>query len=272
MKEQLLSELEEHSEMISLLLSDLKKHVAVQVSSTQMRLQAKEIAMAWFNKIKPMLEKVNLEAIPLGNLSDSFERLLQYSKKVSRTSSYIALLEPLSKRYVEDLMHVVEIKNFQIQSGCNIDPYLEGLLEDDKDYLLEAAKCAREDCIRASIIMGWCATINRIHQKIVNLGFTNFNQATSEMKSKSQGRYKRFTKEYNINSLSELREVFDTDLLWILEYLQLIDVNQHERLRHCFLLRNNCGHPGDAPITGENLYSFYSDVSQIILKNKAFNS
>ncbi len=94
----------------------------------------------------------------------------------------------------------------------------------------------------------------------------------AEMKDRSFGRYKRFSKKYNIASLSELREVFDTDLLWVLEYLGLIDSNQHERLRHCFLFRNNSGHPGEAPITGENLYSFYSDVSHIVLKNKKFDT
>jgi hypothetical protein len=70
--------------------------------------------------------------------------------------------------------------------------------------------------------------------------------------------------------LSELQTVFDTDLLWVLEYLQLIDGNQHQRLRYCFEFRNNSAHPGKAPIKGENLYSFYSDISEIVLKNPKF--
>jgi len=90
------------------------------------------------------------------------------------------------------------------------------------------------------------------------------------MAGKTTGRFKFFTKKQAIQSRSELQTVFDTDLLWVLEYLQLIDNNQHQRLRHCFEFRNNSAHPGLAPIKGPNLYSFYSDISEIILKNEKF--
>ena len=142
--------------------------------------------------------------------------------------------------------------------------------EDEKDYLDEAAKCARQNCLRAAIILGWCAAMNRMHRKISEEGFSNFNRATRDMKARTYGRFKRFNKEYRINSISELREVFDTDILWVLEFLGHIDSNEHQRLRYCFLLRNNSAHPGEAPITGENLYSFYSDIMRIVLKNKRF--
>ena len=33
---------------------------------------------------------------------------------------------------------------------------------------------------------------------------------------------------------------------------------------------NNSAHPGLAPIKGANLYSFYSDISEIVLKNDKF--
>jgi len=86
------------------------------------------------------------------------------------------------------------------------------------------------------------------------------------MAAKTSGR----TKKYAVDSRSELQRIFDTDILFILEYLQLIDSNQHARLRHCFDLRNHSAHPGQAPITGENLYSFFSDITQIVLKNPKF--
>ena len=75
------------------------------------------------------------------------------------------------------------------------------------------------------------------------------------MHAKITGRFKPFRKQFTIESKSELQTVFDTDLLWVLEYLELIDNNQHQRLRHCFELRNNSAHPGLAPIKGPNLYS-----------------
>jgi hypothetical protein len=52
--------------------------------------------------------------------------------------------------------------------------------------------------------------------------------------------------------------------------LELIDGNQHQRLRFCFELRNNSAHPGQAPIEPENVYSFYSDITKIVLNNPKF--
>jgi hypothetical protein len=90
------------------------------------------------------------------------------------------------------------------------------------------------------------------------------------MTAKTTGRFKFFKKKYDVESMSELQRIFDTDLLWVLEFLELIDGNQHERLRYCFEFRNNSAHPGLAPIKGANLYSFYSDISEIVLKNEKF--
>jgi hypothetical protein len=70
--------------------------------------------------------------------------------------------------------------------------------------------------------------------------------------------------------MSELREVFDTDVLWIIEGLELIDSNQHTRLKSCFDMRCHSAHPGEAPITEYNLLSFYSDLDKIILSNPKF--
>ena len=57
--------------------------------------------------------------------------------------------------------------------------------------------------------------------------------------------------------------VFDSDLLWIIEGMQLIDSNQHTRLQSCFDLRNHSGHPGEAPVTEYSLLSFFSDLIEV---------
>jgi hypothetical protein len=110
-----------------------------------------------------------------------------------------------------------------------------------------------------------------MHKVIEKLGFDEFNKKSEEMKNINEGRFKRFKKSFNIHSLSELRAtVFDNDLLWVLEYWGLIDSNQHDRLSACFTLRNNSAHPGEAPITEENLASFYSDLKNIVFDNPKF--
>ena len=72
--------------------------------------------------------------------------------------------------------------------------------------------------------------------------------------------------------MAELQStVFDNDILWILEYWELIDSNQHDRLSICFTMRNNAGHPGKAIISPENLLSFYSDLKNYIFDNEHFS-
>lgn len=51
------------------------------------------------------------------------------------------------------------------------------------------------------------------------------------MAAQTNGRFKKFNQIQNVGSVGELREVFDTTLLWLIEGIQLIDSNEHTRLR-----------------------------------------
>jgi hypothetical protein len=138
------------------------------------------------------------------------------------------------------------------------------------DYLEEAIKCADNEFFRAAAVLGWCSAIDRIHNKIVQLGLDNFNVTSARLASQQQGRFKRYNKTFSVQTLSDLRQVFDTDILWILEGMGLLDINEHTRLRSCFDLRNQSAHPGDAPVTQYNLLSFFSDLKEIIFLNSKF--
>jgi len=143
--------------------------------------------------------------------------------------------------------------------------------EEEADYLTESINCARHGYLRASAVLAWNAAVHRMHTVVEKQGFEQFNKKTEEMKKIRQGRFKRFGKSFNVKSLSELRAaVFDNDLLWILEYCGLIDSNEHDRLSSCFTMRNNCAHPGEAPLTEENLASIFSDLKGIIFDNADF--
>ena len=90
------------------------------------------------------------------------------------------------------------------------------------------------------------------------------------MASQQTGRYKKFNQVQSVNSIGEIRGVFDTIVLWIVEGIGLIDSNQHTRLRSCFDIRCQSAHPGDARITSFNLLSFFSDLDQIVFSNTKF--
>ena len=65
--------------------------------------------------------------------------------------------------------------------------------------------------------------------------------------------------------------VFDSDILAILEGMEMIDVNQKTRLVSCFEMRCHSGHPGEAPITKYNVLSCFSDIVEIIFANSKFS-
>ena len=65
--------------------------------------------------------------------------------------------------------------------------------------------------------------------------------------------------------------VFDSDVLWVIEGMQLIDSNERTRLASCFDMRCHSGHPGSAPITKYNVISCFSDIVEIVLANPTFN-
>jgi len=113
--------------------------------------------------------------------------------------------------------------------------------------------------------------MDRIHKVIEQKGFDKFNKVSEVMKTQTKGRFKNFNKTFNVQSINDLQMIFDSDILWILEGMEMIDSNQKTRLSSCFELRCHSGHPGDAPITKYNVLSCFSDIIEIILANPTFS-
>ena len=267
MKEKLLELLASHLAMIISVQTRVRRYSSSRVQSAVLLNDVKASAQRWFDEIQPALGKTPISQETVGNMSQRFETLLRLSKSKPSKSGLLEAIQNCARPYQVELIHTIEISAFTPSATLSIAPYIEGLSTDEGEYLAEAQRCLDVNALRACIVLGWCATIARIHAKIEQIGYDKFSQATVEMAGRTTGRFKFFTKKLSIQSKSELQTVFDTDLLWVLEYLQLIDNNQHQRLRHCFEFRNNSAHPGLAPIKGPNLYSFYSDISEIVLKN-----
>lgn len=270
MKQKLLEATNTHLAALLDLQRRVRRYTGAQVQAGSLLTSVQQVAGGWFNSVRPALQAINFAPALVDHLSTEFERLLRLSRTRPRKTVLLSAIDDCVNPYKVDLIHQLEIGDFSTTAGLSIAPYIEGLRTDEGEYLAEAQRCLSVNGIRACIVLGWCATIARVQVKIAEIGFDKFSQATMEMSAKATGRFKPFTKKFDVSSLSELQTVFDTDILWVLEYMQLIDGNQHQRLRHCFELRNNSAHPGLAPIKGENLYAFYSDISEIVLRNSKF--
>lgn len=274
-KQELLDGLESFRNNLVNLRNDLLQLDKKRVWASQAIATSKEIAIEWFDAMEPILVHFGISSDVVSMYSDNFESLLKLVARSgpSKTSMQKAVDDVLSG-FSDDL--IVGVQKFSQPLGSSsaisyIDSILKNTQDDERNYLLEALDCVRVGAKRATVIMGWCAAIDRLHRKVESLGFDQFNQKSQEMKKKTTGRYKRFNKSFEISSIHELRaSVFDTDLLWVLEYWGLIDSNQHNRLSACYVMRTNSAHPGKARISDENLVSFFSDLRVIIFDNLIF--
>ncbi|HMH13024.1 MAG TPA: hypothetical protein VK578_07945 [Edaphobacter sp.] len=248
------------------------KEPGPRISKKAIRQKAEAIATVWFTDIASALSKDKLVASEVIEKYDvAFKKLLKLSSPNNQQDSYLDVLGWLLKGFRGDLVLPIQIAPRKEKEISALETILTGFVSTEEDnYFKEAAQCAKHDLLRASAVMGWCACIDRIHKTIEKIGYGKFNSTSHDMATQASGRFKRFNSPQNVTSISELREVFDSSILWILEGMQLIDNNQHTRLRSCFDLRCQSAHPGDAPVTEYNLMSFFSDINEIVFKNTKF--
>lgn len=241
------------------------------ITKKQTRYSVQSVAKKWFEDIEPLLEQFSISEPIKNKYHHYFSQLLQLSLKTSWKKTYKKIIKEILTDFKDDILIVIMKSAGKITSIAGLTKILENATEEEREYLNEALGCARHAFYRASMVLVWSAAVHRMQKTVEKLGFSEFNEKSKEIKRICDGRFKRFKKSFNVNSLSELRAtVFDTDLLWVLEYWELIDANQHERLSICFTMRNNAAHPGEAPITDVNLASAFSDLKNIIFDNPKF--
>ena len=231
------------------------------------------IAKAWFEQIEPSLNSFSIDEGSIKKYHESFTALLNLGlSKNIRKDSIVKISDKIMEDFKKDIVIPIIKKSSVGMDVNNLYPMLEHVTEAESEYLKEALDCASHQFLRDSVVLGWAAAISRIHTVIArNVGIEKFNEATKKMSAINEGRYKRYNSKYCLQSANELRTVFDSHLLWILEYLQFIDPNQHDRLEVNFTIRNNCAHPGDAPVKEPNIIAFFTDLNEIIFLNPKFN-
>jgi len=241
------------------------------VSKKATLLEIEKIGKNWFSDVRLLVLQYGIDDLDK-NFDPQFQKLLKLSSGTNRVNSFKEPLNYLAQHLKKDVLIKVQTTKLVEESGNGDFDKIIGKVIDqfENEYLKEAVGCVKAGFNKASVVLGWCACVDRIHRKIEELGFTQFNGACASMYAQKTGRFKRFEKKYTINSIGELREVFDNDILWVIEGMGLVDSNAHTRLKSCFDMRNHSGHPGEAPVTTYNILSFFSDIVEIVLANKKF--
>lgn len=251
----------------------LLKEKGLQIRRTSVIKKVSDLGKSWFDNLRVKVTPFCDEDI-LKKYDTEFEALIQLSlSSGNRKKSYLSHIDKIINSFNKEVILGIYTKpQTQDINHTVLDSLIADISNQEEcEYLKEAIGCAKHGYIRASTVLGWCATIDRIHNKIEEIGFTKFNVTAAQMASAVTGRFKRFPGVTTVTSISELRTIFDDQVLWVLEGMGLIDINQHTRLKSCFDMRNQSAHPGDAPITPYNLMSFFSDIKEIVFKNKSFS-
>ena len=248
------------------------------VNNQEERMVYEELASRWFGEFSKLLATYGVNKEIIDKYNASFKSILKLSSGLNRRSSYAKKFDVILKDFNDEIVIFIQTEAIEPEDtdSSELGPGIAEMLsrisdKDENEYLNEALGCWKNGYLKGATILIWCAAIDRIHRVIEQIGFLKFNNISTQMKSQTTGRFKRFSKEYNIQSISEMRStVFDSDLLWVLEGMQLIDANQRTRLASCFDMRCHSGHPGEAPITKYNVLSCFSDVVEIVLANPTF--
>jgi hypothetical protein len=249
---------------------DMKAETNARVFKNGLRQEAAALGADWHKNYAPSL-KHSLSLELTDKYGTLYKRLIQLSVPGSRRTLYLETLETIIRPFIADVIIPSHQGSLNAAAPSSFDAFFAGLSNaDESEYLKEAVACAREGHHRAAVVLGWSAAIDRIHRVVEHKGFAKFNNTSHQMSAATAGRYKKFTKAQNVNNLAEMREVFDSVILWVIEAMGLIDTNQHTRLGSCFDMRCHGAHPGNAPITPYNLMSFFSDLDQIVFMNPTF--
>lgn len=271
-KDELIKALTKLENDLKLLQKVISKQAGPQIKQQSIKEMVLRVARSWFEEIEKYLEFYGVANEIVSKYQKLFDNLLQMGFKNALKTRYVAIIGQLRQSFNSDIAVPVFRFSGDISSFAELDAILDSLTEEEKPLMKEAIECARSNFLRASVVLGWAAMIYRLHKSVEKMGFDNFNNKAEELSKIQDGRYKRVGKtNYHVHNMSELQAtVVDNALLWVLEYIGLIDNNQHDRLSACSVMRNNSAHPSSTTITEENVTSFYSDLKTIIFDNSKF--
>jgi hypothetical protein len=274
MKKPILEKVEAFKRDIQILKKEVTALTTVQVNRKGTRDKADAIATYWVEELRSPLEhKAKLPAELIEQTAADMKQLHVLSRPSNLKTSYLAVINRTLRKFEDKFVLPIKQSATEVESIFDLNKLVPGLANpDESDYLKEAIECAEAGHRRAAIVMGWCAVVGKFQQKIMRLGLDKFNAASRRINAQTSGKFKRWNKEFSCTTLSELQAVFDTDLIVVLEGMNLLDGNEAERLEVCFMYRNQSAHPSAAPIADPNVVAFFSDINAIVLQNPRFNS
>jgi hypothetical protein len=241
------------------------------VSGQALRKRIKDTHKRWL-PIAGVLEAGNIvDTGHLQEVSEAWTGLVKLANNPSPKKQYKALLKTIVGTTESDLLHKF-IKGSAIQT---IGDTLRKLVQPVADpellkYLDESIRCAETNCVRASVVLAWCAVAHMIHKKLTSLGVATLNTEFAKMKADKGLMFRSFTKDYVFSTDPDVQEAADAHLILLCRFLTYLDDTQYKHLKGALDLRNGCGHPTGYQPDPVKLQAYYADISQLVLLNPKF--
>jgi hypothetical protein len=264
-------ELEDVLEELVSIQKAVNKLTTASVSGASLRKRVKDIHKAWL-PVSGVLEAGNLvDAGQLQDASNAWASLVKLTNSASPKSQYKQLIKTIIEKTETELLHKF-IKGSAIQTiGDTLRKLVQPISDPDLlKYLDESIRCAETNCIRASVVLAWCAVAFKVHQKLVSLTMPVLTAEFGKMKADKGLMFRTFTRDYTFTTALDVQEAADAHLILMCRFLTYLDDTQYKHLKGALDLRNGCGHPTGYQPDPVKLQAYYSDITQLVLLNPNF--
>lgn len=250
---------------------DVSKLKTASVSGQALRKRVKDAHKSWL-PIAGVLETGNImDTTQLQEVSDSWVALAKLANSASPKKQYKKFLRIIITKTESDLLHKF-IKGSAIQTiGDTLRKLVQPIADPELlKYLDESIRCAETSCVRASVVLAWCAVAHMVHKKLASLGISTLNAEFAKMKADKGLMFRSFTKEYVFSTDPDVQEAADAHLILLCRFLTYLDDSQYKHLKGALDLRNGCGHPTGYQPDPVKLQAYYADITQLVLLNPKF--
>lgn len=250
---------------------DVNKLKTASVSGQALRKRVKNAHKTWL-PVAGVLENGNIvDTTPLQEVSDAWAAMVKLANGASPKKQYKALLKIITERTESELLHKF-IKGSAIQTvGDTLRKLVQPIANPELlKYLDESIRCAETNCVRASVVLAWCAVAHMIHKKLTSLGIVALNAEFVKMKADKGLMFRAFTKDYVFSTEPDIQEAADAHLILLCRFLTYLDDTQYKHLKSALDLRNGCGHPTGYQPDPLKLQAYFADITQLVLFNPKF--
>jgi hypothetical protein len=264
-------ELEDVLEALAGIQKDVNKLKTASVSGQALRKRVKDTHKRWL-PVAGVLETGDVvDVAHVQAVQADWTALVKLANGANPKRQYKPLLKSITANTEADLLHTF-IKGSAIQTiGDALRKLVQPVTDSDLlKYVDESIRCAERNCIRASVVLAWCAVAHKIHRKLVSLGVGTLNAEFARLKNDKGLMFRAFTRDYTFTSEADVQEAADAHLILLCRFLTFLDDTQYKHLKGALDLRNGCGHPTGYQPDPVKLQAFYADIAQLVLLNPTF--